>query len=137
MTDTIPVLVPDLDGDLTRTMQALSGWAGLLAREQVDDLLGMETAELVSRLDRLDELVRRRRSLTGEEIDELVELYQRVSTHLSVVRTSGQDPALSGRLSSLVARARSAVTGAHSSGWADVGGFFTRSFPATLYRQRW
>ncbi|WP_017604624.1 stage II sporulation protein M [Nocardiopsis alkaliphila] len=87
--------------------------------------------------DRLDDLVRRRRSLTGEEIDELVELYQRVSTHLSVMRTFGQDPALSGRLSSLVARARSAVTGTHSSGWADVGGFFTRVFPAVLYRLRW
>lgn len=87
--------------------------------------------------DRLDELVRRRRSLTGEEIDELVDLYQRVSTHLSVVRSSGQDPELAGRLSSQVARARSAVTGSHSSSWTDVGGFFTRVFPAVLYRLRW
>ncbi|WP_433699982.1 stage II sporulation protein M [Nocardiopsis sp. CA-288880] len=87
--------------------------------------------------ERLDELARRRRSLDGEEIDELVELYQRVSTHLSVVRSSGQDPALVGRLSALVARARSAVTGAHASAWRDVGGFFTRVFPAVLYRLRW
>ncbi|AFR08830.1 stage II sporulation protein M [Nocardiopsis alba] len=86
---------------------------------------------------RLDELVRGRRSLSGEEIDELVELYQRVSTHLSVVRSSGQDPVLAGRLSSSVARARSAVTGSHSSGWADVGSFFTRVFPGILYRLRW
>lgn len=87
--------------------------------------------------ERLDELVRRRRSLNGEEIDELVELYQRVSTHLSVVRSSGQDPALVGRLSAQVARARSAVTGSHASAWRDVGGFFTRVFPAVLYRLRW
>ncbi|MFD3687237.1 stage II sporulation protein M [Nocardiopsis sp. NPDC058631] len=87
--------------------------------------------------DRLDDLARRRRSLDGEEIDELVELYQRVSTHLSVVRSSGQDPALVGRLSALVARARSAVTGAHASAWRDVGAFFTRVFPAVLYRLRW
>ncbi|WP_159940590.1 MULTISPECIES: stage II sporulation protein M [unclassified Nocardiopsis] len=87
--------------------------------------------------ERLDELVRRRRSLSGEEIDELVDLYQRVSTHLSVVRSSGQDPALVGRLSAQVARARSAVTGAHASAWRDVGGFFTRVFPAVLYRLRW
>lgn len=87
--------------------------------------------------ERLDHLVRRRRSLSGEEIDELVDLYQRVSTHLSVVRTSGQDPVLVGRLSTLVARARSAVTGAHSSAWSDVADFFTRSFPGTLYRLRW
>lgn len=86
---------------------------------------------------RLDHLVRRRRSLSGEEVDELVDLYQRVSTHLSVVRTSGQDPALVGRLSALVARARSAVTGAHSSAWNDVTGFFTQSFPGALYRLRW
>ncbi|MEV2273974.1 stage II sporulation protein M [Nocardiopsis sp. NPDC049922] len=87
--------------------------------------------------DRLDRLVGRRRRLSGEEIDELVELYQRVSTHLSVVRSSGQDPALVGRLSALVARARSAVTGAHSPAWRDAAGFFTRVFPAVLYRLRW
>ncbi|MBQ1084116.1 MULTISPECIES: stage II sporulation protein M [unclassified Nocardiopsis] len=87
--------------------------------------------------ERLDELVRRRRSLTGEEIDELVELYQRVSTHLSVVRSSGHDPELAGRLTSQVARARSAVTGSHASSWTDVTGFFTRVFPAVLYRLRW
>ncbi|MDT0331643.1 stage II sporulation protein M [Nocardiopsis lambiniae] len=87
--------------------------------------------------ERLDALVRRRRSLDGAEIDELVDLYQRVSTHLSVVRSSGQDPALVGRLSALVARARSAVTGAHAPAWRDALGFFTRVFPAILYRLRW
>ncbi|MFI6574420.1 stage II sporulation protein M [Nocardiopsis sp. NPDC050513] len=87
--------------------------------------------------DRLDRLVGRRRRLSGEEVDELVGLYQRVSTHLSVVRSSGQDPVLVGRLSALVARARSAVTGSHSSAWRDAAGFFTRVFPAVLYRLRW
>ncbi|GAA4893226.1 stage II sporulation protein M [Streptomonospora salina] len=87
--------------------------------------------------DRLDSLVRRRRRLSGTEVDELVDLYQRVSTHLSTVRSSGQDPALVGYLSGLVARARSAVTGAHESSWRDAAGFFTRTFPAVLYRLRW
>ena len=88
--------------------------------------------------ERLDRLVRRRRSLDGAEIDELVDLYQRVSTHLSVVRSFGQDPALVGRLSALVARARSAVTGAHAPAWRDALRFFTRVFPAILYRlRRW
>ncbi|GAB3208779.1 stage II sporulation protein M [Marinactinospora endophytica] len=87
--------------------------------------------------DRLDELVRRRRRLSGDEVDELVELYQRVSTHLSVVRSSGHDPVLTGRLSGLVARARSAVTGAHAPAWRDVARFFTRTFPAVVYRLRW
>ena len=39
--------------------------------------------------DRLDQLINRRRSLTGAEVDELVELYQRVSTHLSMLRSAG------------------------------------------------
>ncbi|MEV4161282.1 stage II sporulation protein M [Nonomuraea dietziae] len=87
--------------------------------------------------DRLDHLVRRRRSLTGAEVDELVELYQRVSTHLSIVRSGTQDPVLVGRLSALVARARSAVTGAHAPAWRDVVRFFTVSFPVVAYRARW
>ena len=56
--------------------------------------------------DRLEELVKRRRRLTGAEVDELVDLYQRVSTHLSMVRTASTDSVLVGRLSALVARAR-------------------------------
>ncbi|GAA3471455.1 stage II sporulation protein M [Nonomuraea roseola] len=87
--------------------------------------------------DRLDHLVRRRRSLTGAEVDELVELYQRVSTHLSIVRSGTQDSVLVGRLSALVARARSAVTGAHAPAWRDVVRFFTVSFPVVAYRARW
>ena len=59
---------------------------------------------------RLEELVSRRR-LSGEEADELVMLYQRTATHLSLVRTRSPDPALVARLSSLVARGRSAVAG--------------------------
>ena len=38
--------------------------------------------------DRLEQLVKRRRRLTGAEVDELVDLYQRVSTHLSMVRSA-------------------------------------------------
>jgi len=52
---------------------------------------------------RLEELLSRRR-LTGAEADELVLLYQRTATHLSVVRSSAPDPALVGQLSRLVAR---------------------------------
>ena len=88
--------------------------------------------------DRLDRLVKRRRRLSGAEIDELVELYQRVSTHLSMVRSASSDSALVGRLSSLVARARSAVTGAHAPLWSDFARFWTVSFPVVAYRAwRW
>ena len=60
---------------------------------------------------RLEELARRRR-LSGPESDELVDGYQEVATHLSVVRSSAPDAALVAYLSSVVARARTRKTGA-------------------------
>ncbi|OBF51913.1 hypothetical protein A5756_19090 [Mycobacterium sp. 852002-53434_SCH5985345] len=88
--------------------------------------------------DRLDRLVARRRSLTGAEVDELVELYQRVSTHLSMLRSASSDSLLIGRLSSLVARARSVVTGAHAPLSGTFARFWTVSFPVVAYRSwRW
>jgi uncharacterized membrane protein SpoIIM required for sporulation len=88
--------------------------------------------------DRLDQLIKRRRSLTGAEVDELVELYQRVSTHLSILRSASSDSLLIGRLSSLIARARSAVTGAHAPLSRTFTRFWTVSFPVVAYRTwRW
>ncbi len=88
--------------------------------------------------DRLDDLVRRRRRLSGPELDELVDLYQRVSTHLSTVRSASADSVLVGRLSALVARARSAVTGAHAPLRSEFVRFWTVSFPVVAYRAwRW
>ncbi|MER6943276.1 stage II sporulation protein M [Nonomuraea sp. NPDC000554] len=87
--------------------------------------------------DRLEHLVKHRSTLTGAEVDELVDLYQRVSTHLSIVRSGSSDAMLAGRLSALVARARSAVTGAHTPAWRELTRFFTVSFPVVAYRARW
>ena len=87
--------------------------------------------------DRLAVLVRRRRRLSGDEVDELVASYQRTATHLSVLRSGGHDPALTARLSGLLARARAAVTGAHTPAWRSVGEFFAVAFPAMAYRARW
>ena len=88
--------------------------------------------------ERLEQLLKRRRQLTGAEVDELVDLYQRVSTHLSMVRSASSDPVLIGRLSGLVARARSAVTGAHAPLWSEFARFWTVSFPVVAYRAwRW
>ncbi len=88
--------------------------------------------------DRLEQLVKRRRRLSGAEVDELVDLYQRVSTHLSMVRSASQDSVLVGRLSGLVARARAAVTGAHAPLWREFVRFWTVSFPVVAYRSwRW
>ncbi|MFJ8825823.1 stage II sporulation protein M [Streptomyces sp. NPDC102467] len=86
--------------------------------------------------DRLDALLRRRRRLTGTEADELVTLYQRTATHLSLIQSSAPDPRIIGRLTQLVARARSAVTGTRSASWRDVTRFLTRGFPAAVYKAR-
>ncbi len=88
--------------------------------------------------DRLEQLVRRRGKLTGPEADELVALYRAASTHLSTVRSAAPDPVLLGRLSALVARARTAIAGAHDPGWRDVVRFLTVGFPAAVYlNRRW
>ncbi|MFF2509159.1 stage II sporulation protein M [Streptomyces sp. NPDC058067] len=86
--------------------------------------------------DRLDALLRRRRRLTGAEADELVTLYQRAATHLSLIQSSAPGPQISGRLTQLVARARSAVTGTRRASWRDVTTFLTQGFPAAVYRSR-
>jgi uncharacterized membrane protein SpoIIM required for sporulation len=88
--------------------------------------------------DRLAALVQRRRRLTGAEADELVALYQRASTHLSQLRAGvGADSGRVASLVTLVARARSAVTGAHVPSWRVVARFAARDFPAAAYRARW
>lgn len=89
------------------------------------------------RLERLVRTARSPRRLSGAEVDELVELYQRVATHLSTVQSTSRDPALLGRLSSLVAEARGAVAGGRRSTFADVARFLRVDFPAVLYRTRW
>jgi uncharacterized membrane protein SpoIIM required for sporulation len=85
---------------------------------------------------RLEQLVQRRR-LAGDEADEMVALYQRAATHLSVVRTRLPDPVLVGWLSSLVARGRNAVVGAPTGSWRSVARFWTDAFPVAVYRARY
>ena len=85
---------------------------------------------------RLEQLLGRGRKLTGAEADELVALYQRTSTHLSLVQSSAPDPMLTARLTQLVARARSTVTGTRRASWRDAARFFTEGFPAAVYRSR-
>jgi uncharacterized membrane protein SpoIIM required for sporulation len=86
--------------------------------------------------DRLTELTQHRGRLTGAEADEVVDLYQRVSTHLSVIRSTASDPVLESRLSALVASARSTVTGVTLPAWQSLGRFFVAGFPAAVYRAR-
>ncbi|MFI5491787.1 stage II sporulation protein M [Actinoplanes sp. NPDC051859] len=84
---------------------------------------------------RLDALTRRRK-LTAAEADELVLLYQRAATHLSVVRSHSPDPILLASLSQLVLAARSSLTGSRSYSWRPVARFFTTTLPLELYRAR-
>jgi uncharacterized membrane protein SpoIIM required for sporulation len=90
-----------------------------------------------ARLEQLIHAASSPRRLSGDDVDELVDLYQRTATHLSVVQSSGGDAVLVGRLSSLVARGRNAVTGTRKGALRDVVRFLTVDFPAVLYRTRW
>ena len=82
------------------------------------------------------EYLARHGSASGAEADEILDLYQRVATHLSVVRSAAPDPSLVTYLSSLLARARTRSAGTRSVAWSDLRGFFTDTFPAALYRTR-
>jgi uncharacterized membrane protein SpoIIM required for sporulation len=88
---------------------------------------------------RLRTLVGRpRRKLTATEIDEMVVLYRRTATHLSVVQSRSPDPTLVAWLSRLVLQARAAVTPSTGSSWSALARFFTVSFPVEVYRAaRW
>jgi uncharacterized membrane protein SpoIIM required for sporulation len=78
----------------------------------------------------------RKRHLTGPEVTELVDLYQRTSTHLSMVRSAAPDPVLVGRLTQLVAQSRARVTGSRAPVWREVVTFFRTGFPAAVWRAR-
>jgi uncharacterized membrane protein SpoIIM required for sporulation len=86
---------------------------------------------------RLEELSRvPRRSLTPALVDELVQLYQRTSAHLSHARTERADPALVARLTRLVATAAGLLYGTRSRSAAGFARFFTTSFPAAVWHAR-
>ena len=70
------------------------------------------------------------------EVDELVQLYQRASTHLSHARTQRADPTLVTRLTRLVADARGVLYGTRSRSLAGFVRFFTTSFPAAVWHAR-
>jgi uncharacterized membrane protein SpoIIM required for sporulation len=88
--------------------------------------------------DRLDELSsragRRLHRLTPREVDELVELYQRVSSHLSHARVAYADPALVGRLTRLVSRANGVIYATRSRTLRAIADFFAWRFPAAVWQ---
>ncbi|HVF13280.1 MAG TPA: stage II sporulation protein M [Acidimicrobiales bacterium] len=89
---------------------------------------------------RLDELTTRAGRgvgrLSAAELEELVRLYLRVSTHLSYARTFYRDPALTASLTGRVARSGAVVYGTRSRTLRAVGRFFKATFPAALWHVR-
>lgn len=85
---------------------------------------------------RLEALLSSRR-LSAAESDELLDLYQRVSTHLSTVQSEAPDPTVVRYLSTLLARARVIAGSRRSTSLGDLSRFFTSTFPGALYRLRW
>jgi uncharacterized membrane protein SpoIIM required for sporulation len=84
---------------------------------------------------RLRLLIARSR-LDADEADELVTLYQRTTTHLSIVRSRMPDAAILVELSNLVIATRAKLVRGPRFGWRPLARFFTDTLPAELYRAR-
>lgn len=78
-----------------------------------------------------------RTRLSGAEADELLDLYQRAATHLSLIRSAAPDPTVVQYLSTLLAKARAASMRRRTLTWSRVADFVVRDLPAVLYRTRW
>jgi len=76
------------------------------------------------------------RRLSVEELDELIDLYERTSTLLSLARGRYDDTGLNARLSRLVAGAGAVIYGTRPRTLRGVVRFFSQSFPAGLWRIR-
>jgi len=74
--------------------------------------------------------------LDATDLDELVRLYQRASSHLSYAQTYFGDPALTATLTSLVGRANAIVYGTRRRSLRSLGRFFTTTFPAAVWHAR-
>ena len=84
---------------------------------------------------RLEQLSARGR-LSMSEADELISLYHRTGTQLSVLRSKAPDPLLLAWLSRVVLSARGRITGSPSGGGHAVRRFFTDGFPLAVYQAR-
>src|SRR5689334_8045890 len=92
-----------------------------------------------ARLGALTSQARKPRSLSAEQLDELVGLYQRVGAHLADARvTYAGDQALVGRLTLLVTDAHSVLYSQRDVELhRSLRSFATTTFPSAVYRIRW
>ncbi|GAA4836146.1 stage II sporulation protein M [Garicola koreensis] len=86
--------------------------------------------------DRLDQLAKRGR-LSAAETDEMLVLYQRASTHLSMIQAAEPDSPVAAQLSARIGRARTHLTGAGENPLTASANFFVQTLPAAFYRLRW
>lgn len=94
------------------------------------------TAARRSEWERLDELSRAR-ALDGPEVDELVTRYRAASADLSEIKTAAGRTGLGDHVSTILARARLALTGSGTDLRGALPRFFLGQLPAALYRLRW
>lgn len=86
--------------------------------------------------DRLDELSRQR-TLSGSEVDELVQRYRSASADLSDMKSSVGRTHASESLSTSLMRARLRLTGARPNPLKALQQLFVQQIPAALYSVRW
>ncbi|MYM20826.1 stage II sporulation protein M [Brevibacterium sp. 5221] len=86
--------------------------------------------------DRLSRLARASR-LSPAEAEEFLALYRAASKDLSALQSSAPDSEISLRLSNIVHRARTQLTGVPAGATAAVSRYFLVSLPAALYSLRW
>jgi uncharacterized membrane protein SpoIIM required for sporulation len=102
----------------------------------IDQFLARNTATW----DRLHQLTRTAgggvRHLSSGELRELIALYQRTASHLSYAQTNFRDATLTARLSQELAASGAVIYGSRPRSLRAAGQFFTRTFPAALWRIR-
>jgi len=76
------------------------------------------------------------RRLSGSELRELISLYQRTASHLSYAQANFRDATLTARLSQELAASGAVIYGSRPRSLRAAGQFFTRTFPAALWRAR-
>jgi uncharacterized membrane protein SpoIIM required for sporulation len=117
--------------------RAILAYPGNLAVHRYAPLVDLDAfvTEHQGEWERLRRLAGRpKRRLSAEEVDELVALYHRTATHLSIVRSRSPDPAVVAWLSRLVLQARAAITPSSGFSTAGVVRFLLVSFPGEVLR---
>lgn len=98
----------------------------------IDDFIRAHEAQW----DRVRQLTRRRGEHSSAELDELVDGYERVTTHVALARSRYGDPTLAAYLSRLAAEAAAVIYGTRPRRWETVRGFVLWTFPASVWGLR-